>query len=504
MLRMSKFKRWMVLSIVSSALLLIVMDMTILYTAMPMLTHDLGATASQKLWILNGYSLVMAGLLPAMGTLGDRLGYRRIFTLGLIVFSIASLTAAFAPDPYVLVAARVLLAIGASMMMPATMAIVRVTFKDPRELGLAIGIWGAIASGGAGLGPIVGGLLLEHFSWGSVFLLNLPIAILAFVLTLVFVPKHEGNKNKTFDLTSSIQIMIALVTLIYAIKEFTRREGSITFAVIGAIVGIVALTVFIRRQNRSSNPLIDLSLFKIPLFTTGFITALVGLFAQTGIQYIVTQRLQLVEGFSPLLAGVYTLTIPLAAVIAAPVTGMLLHRFDVIRIKSIVLLIAAVGSGIYLVQFDSGIAGQILGLALFGGGLGGGMTVASHSIMSSAPYEKAGMAASIEGVGYEIGGATGIAIIGSLSGLVYTLSMKIPAGLNVPVNVKDSLDEALLAAEGLNGTASEALKQAAKTAFDHSFSAVIAGVTVFLVVASLIILLIGARSKKREITNSRQ
>lgn len=193
---MSTFKRWMILIIVSSALLLIVMDMTILYTAMPTLTHELGATASQKLWILNGYSLVMAGLLPAMGTLGDRLGYKRVFLIGLIIFSIASLTAAFAPNPYVLIAARVLLAVGASIMMPATMAIVRVTFTDPRELGLAIGIWGAVASGGAGLGPIVGGLLLQYFSWGSVFLINLPIAILAFALTILIVPKHEGNRSK--------------------------------------------------------------------------------------------------------------------------------------------------------------------------------------------------------------------------------------------------------------------------------------------------------------------
>ncbi|MCP1133736.1 MFS transporter [Paenibacillus polysaccharolyticus] len=494
---MSTFKRWMILIIVSSALLLIVMDMTILYTAMPTLTHELGATASQKLWILNGYSLVMAGLLPAMGTLGDRLGYKRVFLIGLIIFSIASLTAAFAPNPYVLIAARVLLAVGASIMMPATMAIVRVTFTDPRELGLAIGIWGAVASGGAGLGPIVGGLLLEYFSWGSVFLINLPIAILAYALTILIVPKHEGNRSKKFDLTSSIQIMIALVTLIYAIKEFTRREGSVTFAVIGAAVGIVALVIFIRRQNRSSDPLIDLSLFKIPLFTTGFITALVGLFAMTGIQYIVTQRLQLIEGFSPLLAGVYTLTIPFASVIAAPVTGMLLNRFNVIYIKGAVLFLTAAGLGIYLVQFDSGIAGQVFGLAIFGVGLGGGMTVASHSIMSSAPYEKAGMAASMESVGYEVGGATGIAIIGSLSGLVYTLTMKIPTGLTVPVNVKDSLDEALIVAEGLPGTDSETLKQAARFAFDQSFFAVIVALIVLLVVASLSMLWIGSRSMKK-------
>ncbi|AIY08815.1 MFS transporter [Paenibacillus polymyxa] len=495
---MSTFKRWMILFVVSSALLLIVMDMTILYTALPSLTHDLGASASEKLWILNGYSLVMAGLLPAMGALGDRLGYKKIFSIGLIVFLTASLIAAFSPVPYVLVVARVLLAIGASMMMPATLSIIKVTFTDPRELGLAIGIWGSIASGGAGLGPIVGGLLLEHFWWGSVFLINLPIALIAFALTLLYVPKHAGNKEKKWDLTGSIQIMVAMVALIYSIKEFARRDGSLTFAVIGTFIGIVALIIFIRRQNRSSNPLFDLSLFKVSRFSTGFITALVGSFGQMGIQYIVTQRLQLVEGLSPLQAGLYTLSIPLAALIAGPLTGALLHRFDVIRIKSVALLIAALGMGIYLMQFNSAFVGQILGLALLGAGLGGGMTVASHSIMSYAPPHKAGMAASIEEVAYEIGGASGIAIIGSMSGLVYTLTMKIPAEFNFPANVKDSLDEALLVAEGLPAQASEMLKEAGRTAFEESFFAIIAGVTVFLVVASVVIALIGARSKQKE------
>lgn len=494
---MSTFKRWTILAIVSSALLLIVMDMTILYTALPSLTHDLGASASEKLWILNGYSLVMAGLLPAMGTLGDRLGYKKIFTLGLIVFSLASLTAAFSPAPILLVASRVFLAVGASMMMPATLSIIRVTFTNERELALAIGIWGSVSSGGAGLGPIVGGLLLEHYWWGSVFLINLPIAIIAIVLTLIYVPNHTGNKATKWDLTGSIQIMIAMVGIIYSIKEFTRRGGVPVFAAIGAVIGILALIIFIRRQNKSTNPLIDLSLFKITRFSTGFITAMVGTFAQMGVQYIVTQRLQLVEGLSPLQAGLYTVCIPLAAVIAGPLTGSMLHRFDVVRIKSFALLMAAVGMGIYLMHFNSGMAGQIIGLAFLGAGLGAGMTAASHSIMNFAPPEKAGMAASIEEVAYEMGGASGIAIIGSMSTLVYTLSMKIPSGLNVPANVKDSLDEALLAAENLPTQAAEALKAAGHSAFDHSFIVIITGVAAFLAAASLIVFLAGTLSKKR-------
>lgn len=490
-------KRWLILAVVSSALLLIAMDMTILYTALPSLTHDLGASASEKLWIMNGYSLVMAGLIPVMGTLGDRFGHKKMFSLGLLIFSTASLLAAFAPTPTILVFGRVLLGVGASMMMPATLSIIRVTFTDPREFGLAIGIWGSVASGGAGLGPIVGGLLVEHFWWGAAFLINVPIAITALMLTLMYVPIHAGNKEQKWDLIGSMQILVSMVALIYAIKEFARRDGSPLFATIGAFVGIVTLIIFIRRQLRSSNPLLDLSLFKITPFTTGFITALVGLFGQVGIQYLVTQRLQLVEGFGPLHAGLITLSIPVAALIMGPIVGKWLHRYDVTRIQSFALLLAALGTIIYLLQFNSGMAGQVLGLALLGAGLGAGMTAASHSIMSSAPTHKAGMAASIEEVAYELGGATGIAIIGSMSGLVYTLSMKIPEGLQVPSNVTDSLDEALLVAQGLTGQASESLKEAGRAAFDESFFAILVGVTVFFAVASLVIGLIGGRAKLR-------
>lgn len=494
---MSTFNRWFILVIVSSALLLIVMDMTILYTALPSLTHDLGATASEKLWILNGYSLVMAGLLPAMGALGDRLGYKKVFSIGLLVFTLASLLAAFSPNPTVLVTGRILLAVGASMMMPATLSILRVTFTNDKELGVALGVWGSIVSGGAGLGPIIGGYLLEHFWWGSVFLINLPIAIIALVLTLIYIPNYKGNKEKKFDIISTLQIMIAMVAIIYSIKEFARREASLTFAILGAVIGIMFLLIFIRRQNKNENPLLDLSLFKIKRFSTGFITAVVGTFGVMGIQFIVTQRQQLVEGFSPLEAGLFTLSIPVGSFIAGPLAGLILHRFDVIRIKSTALLISAFGMGIYLMQFNSGIAGQIVGLALLGMGLGIGMTAASHSIMSYAPPEKAGMAASIEEVAYEIGSATGIAIIGSLAGLVYTLSMKIPAGLQVSNNVKDSLDEALLVAEGLPKQSAEALIEAGHAAFDQSYFVIIAGVTLFLVAASVIVGLIGSREKKK-------
>ncbi len=174
--------RWLVLAIVSSALLLIVVDMTVLYTALPRLTHELQVNASEKLWIVNIYALVVSGLLLGMGTLGDRLGHKRLFMAGLVVFGVASLAAAYSPGAATLIAARALLAVGAAMMMPATLSILRLTFADERERAIAIGVWASVASGGAAIGPVVGGVLLEHFWWGSVFLINVPIVLLALPL----------------------------------------------------------------------------------------------------------------------------------------------------------------------------------------------------------------------------------------------------------------------------------------------------------------------------------
>ena len=184
---------WLVLAIVSSALFLIVIDMTVLYTALPTLTRDLEASATEKLWIVNAYSLVVAGLLPGAGALGDRYGHRRMFTIGLAIFGAASLAAGFAPTSATLITARAGLAVGAAAMMPATLSIIRHTFEDPDDRALAIGIWAAVASGGAALGPVIGGALLEHFHWGAVFLINLPVVLAALALTAAFVPQGQGH-----------------------------------------------------------------------------------------------------------------------------------------------------------------------------------------------------------------------------------------------------------------------------------------------------------------------
>lgn len=206
---MTGARRWLVLAVVSVALLLIVIDMTVLYTALPRLTHDLAATASAKLWIVNAYALVVSGLLLGMGTLGDRLGHKRLFLAGLAVFGAASLAAAFAPEAGSLIVARGVLGVGAAMMMPATLSLIRLTFTDTHEQALAIGIWASVASGGAAFGPIVGGALLEHFWWGSVFLINVPIVLVAIPLAWWLIPKGGATSTRPWDGFGSLLFMAA-------------------------------------------------------------------------------------------------------------------------------------------------------------------------------------------------------------------------------------------------------------------------------------------------------
>lgn len=260
-----------------------------LYTALPRLTHDLAASASERLWIVNAYRLVMAGLLPAFGTLGDRYGHKRFFVTGLAVFGAASLLAAFAPTPGILIAARVILAVGAAMMMPATLSIIRITFTDDRECSLAIGIWTSVSSGGAGLGPIIGGFLLEHFWWGSVFLINIPIVIIALIAST-----DSGEPVEGMGFIGSVQILIGLVGLVFAVKEMSRLRGNLTVGMTAGLIGAVAMFFFIKRQRKSVSPLIDLQLFKNPRFTTGVLTAILANFALIGMEFVFTQRFQLV------------------------------------------------------------------------------------------------------------------------------------------------------------------------------------------------------------------
>ncbi|MCC8368230.1 MFS transporter, partial [Xenorhabdus sp. PB61.4] len=329
--------RWLVLAVISSALLLIVIDMTVLYTALPRLTYDLRASSTEKLWIMNAYSLTIAGLLPGSGALSDRFGAKKLFTAGLAVFGIASMMAAFSPNTSMLISARVILAIGAAMMMPATLAIIRQAFEEPA---LAIGIWSAVAAGGAALGPVIGGILLEYFWWGSVFLINVPIVIIALIFALFTITKSQSNPQRTFDLLASLQIMIGLIGITFAIKEISKQAPSMGIATIASAIGMIFTMMFVSRQRRSSAPIIDFTLLKSYGFATGIATAFVSTAALMGVELIVSQRLQLVAGLSPLQAGLIILPIPLASFVAGPLAGLAIPKLGSGKIMWLSLFLA--------------------------------------------------------------------------------------------------------------------------------------------------------------------
>ncbi|ENG6106432.1 MFS transporter [Serratia liquefaciens] len=465
--------RWLILAMISSALFLIIIDMTVLYTALPRLTLALDASASQKLWIVNAYPLVVAGLLPGAGMLSDRIGHKRLFIAGLPVFAVASLCAAFSPSAEWLIAARVFLAVGAAMMMPATLSIVRHVFTDERERALAIGIWAAVASGGAAIGPVVGGVLLEYFWWGSVFLINVPVvlAVLPFAWRLI---PHCGGENKSpYDIIGSVQIMAGLVGCIYALKELSKAAPSFTALAIAAAIGVVSLWLFVRRQRRARYPMIDFSLFQNRLFAGGVGVALVSMIALVGVELVLTQRLQLVLELTPLQAALFILPIPLASALAGPLTGLLLPRFGE---RSMILsgfTLTGLGIAGLALLYQSSLVLQLICLFIAGFGLGGVITAASTAIMLNAPEEKSGMAASIEDVSYELGGVLGITLLGGLMTAIYSHSLALPDSLPVSDIAYDSIDEALRLAANLAADQAEQLKQLARLAFDHAFIVVL-------------------------------
>ncbi len=463
---LSSYQRWLILAVVSTALFLIVVDMTVLYTALPGLTRDLGATASDKLWIVNTYALVVSGLLLGAGALGDRYGHSKTLACGMIVFAAASLYAAFSPSPAHLIAARALLGAGAALMMPSTLSIIRLTFEDRRERALAIGIWAAIAAGGAAIGPVLGGALLQFYWWRSVFLINVPIVIVAFIAALALVPPSPANRERRLDVLGSLQAMAGLIGLAYSVKALGKLHPSLLSASVSFTIGLVFTILFVRRQRNSAHPMLDFALFRAAGFTPAVFSAMVAGGALIGIELALSQRFQLVLGMSPLQAGLALLPLPLAAFVAGPIAGRLLPRIGAARLMPRALSMAGVGLGAYVMLLDAPAAWPTAALVLIGLGIGATITAASETIMHSAPPEHAGSAASVEEVSFELGGALGVTFVGSILSAIYSVSM---AATPVGLEASESIDQALIVASDLSIPEGRVLLELAHASFDRGF-----------------------------------
>lgn len=414
------------LAIAASALFLICVDMTVLFVALPSLARDLAASPAERLWILNAYPIVVAGFLPGMGTLGDRFGHRRLFMLGLVIFGLASLAAALAATPHALIAARAGLGLGSATMMPATLAIIRTAFDDTHERAVAIGLWAGIASAGMAMGPVIAGLLLQRYQWGSVFLINLPVVAVALVMTALFVPRHTSNGGNSWDLVGSLQLLVVLASFTWAIESVTHRPWSVAMTLCGIALCAAFVLLYLRRQRTRPVPLIDLGLFRLPGFTAAFMAATLGTAGAVGAELTLSQYLQLAAERTPLQTAFVVVSVAVGGLISGPLAGRMLRHWPPAMVAGGGFLLAAASVMTLALNPVLPQATALLQrVLLFGVGLGIGFTVtfASSTIMNSAPPERAGMAASIEEVGFELGGTLGVAVFGTLLTLAYMLAL---------------------------------------------------------------------------------
>ena len=395
--------RWLLLSILSTGLLLIGLDNSILYTALPTISAELGADEAQGLWIINAYPLVVAGLMLGTGTLGDKVGHARMFATGLVIFGVASLCCAYAPTPELLIAARGALGLGAAVMMPATLALVQQTFTNERERNTAIGIWASVATVGAAAGPLVGGFLLEHFWWGSIFLVNVPIVAAALVALALLRPANHPYPLARWDAVSTLLSILTLTGFTLVIKGH----------LLAAVPAGLGAWLFVRRQARLEHPLLTFDIFRNRIFSGGVVAAGFALTGLAAVELLTTQRFQIVAGYSPLEAGAIISAVVVASLPSSIIGGMVLHRVGFLPLISGGLFVAALGTLVAALSVHT-LAVFLTAMLFVGAGIGAVGGVASTAIVGSAPPHREGMAASVEEISFELGALTGVALLGTL------------------------------------------------------------------------------------------
>lgn len=415
-------QRWTFLAIISVGLFLVGADNSVLYTSLPTVEADFHASSLEALWIINAYPLVVCGLLLGTGTLGDRIGHRLMFLIGVTVFGLASLGAAFSPTAWTLIAFRAALGVGAAMMLPSTLALISITFHDEQERNTAIGIWGSMAWVGAATGPLLGGALLTQFWWGSVFLINVPVALLVWVATVLIAPANAPNPERHWDALSSFYAMLTMMGAVMLIKESAHAGRQWWLVGASAVALLLGGWLFRIRQRRLATPLLSMDIFINRLFSGGVLAAGAATFCVTGLEYLTTQRFQLIGGYTPLQSGLLVALVSLACIPASVLGGMNLARLGFRTLISGGFLLLAVGLGCAMASFShENLVVFAAGLILVGLGAGSVMSVSSTAIIGSAPLRRAGMASSVESVSYEFGTLVSVAVLGSALPALYRL-----------------------------------------------------------------------------------
>ncbi|WP_367129068.1 MFS transporter [Saccharothrix sp. HUAS TT1] len=483
-------REWVGLVVLALPTLLLALDMSVLYLAVPHLGADLQPSSSQLLWIMDIYGFMIAGFLLTMGTLGDRIGRRKLLLIGAVAFGIASALAAYANSAELLIAARALLGVAGATLMPSTLALISTMFRDDRQRGTAIGVWMMCFSVGTAIGPLVGGLLLENFWWGSVFLLGVPVMLLLVVLGPLLLPEYRDPDSGRLDLVSVLLSLLAVLPVIYGIKKLAE-DGLQAVPVAAIVVGLVFGVVFVRRQRGLDDPLMDLRLFSNRAFSTALVTLLLCMATVGGAVLFYTQYLQSVQGMSPIRAGLWMLPSAVGMVAGSMATPVLVRRMSPAVVVAIGMGISTVGY-LLMTQVDrvSGLPLLITGVTVAFIGTSSLLVLGTDLVVSSAPPEKAGSAASMSEASSEFGVALGVATVGTVGTAVYRSQVEgaIPADLDAESAeaVRDSVATANEAAAGLPD-----LLNAARDAFTEGLNVaswINAGITAVLAVLVLAVL----------------
>jgi MFS transporter, DHA2 family, multidrug resistance protein len=461
-------REWIGLAVIALPCLLYSMDLTVLNLALPRLSADLQPSSSQLLWIVDIYGFLVAGLLVTMGTLGDRIGRRRLLLMGAAAFGAASVLAAFSTTARMLIVARALLGVAGATLAPSTLSLIRNMFLDPRERTTAIGVWATSFSVGGALGPLLGGVLLQQFWWGAVFLLAVPVMILLLVVGPTLLPEYRDPVAGRLDFGSALLSLVAVLAAIFGVKTWAREGlGLVPLLAIGG--GLAVGYLFLRRQKRLADPLIDLRLFRVPAFRVSLVTFTLTTLVVFGSYVYIAQYLQLVLGLSPLSAGLWMLPASLGVIAGSMLAPAIVRRVQPALVMGGALALATLGF-IVLTQVGTfGLLAMVVGATTVFLGLGPVFTLGTDLIVSSAPPERAGAAAAISETSSEFGGALGIAVLGSLGTAIYRGRMGGTALADLPAQARAAAEEtlggAVAAAAQLPEQAGAQLLTAAREAF---------------------------------------
>ncbi|BBV76605.1 MULTISPECIES: SmvA family efflux MFS transporter [Klebsiella] len=483
-------RQWLTLVAILLVYLPVAIDATVLHVAAPTLSMSLGTSSNELLWIIDIYSLVMAGMVLPMGALGDKIGFKRLLLLGSAIFGVSSLAAAFSPTALALIGSRALLAIGAAMIVPATLAGIRTTFSQARHRNMALGLWAAIGSGGAAFGPLVGGILLEHFYWGSVFLLNVPIVLAVIAFSARMVPRQPARREQPLNLTQALMLIVAILMLVFSAKSALKGQMAVWMTGAIALVGLALLVRFVRQQLSAATPMVDMRLFTHRIILSGVMMAMTALITLVGFELLMAQELQFVHGKTPFEAGLFMLPLMLASGFSGPVAGAMVSRLGLRQVATGGMLLSALSFlGLSMTDFSTQ---QWLAwglMTLLGFSVASALLASSSAIMAAAPKEKAAAAGAIETMAYELGAGLGIALFGLILTRSYSSSIVLPVGVDgqTAAQASSSISEAIALAQSLPAVPAHSLIVAAKTAFisAHSIVLATAGVLLLLLAAGI-------------------